>query len=90
MLKIKDNVDLKELENFGFKYAQTNMDKYLYVYYLDNEFDLTIYENDKILRLGCCPIEDTTSYADTDYLDILFDIIQNGLVEKVVRELDEK
>ena len=88
MLKIKENVDLKELEKYGFKYAQTNMDKYFYTYYLDNEFDLTIYENDKILRLGYCPIDDTSSYADTTFLDTIYDLIQAGLVEKVERKND--
>ena len=82
MLKIKDNVQLKELEKYGFRYCQTSMEKYLYTYYLDNEFDLTIYEDDKILRLGCCPIDDG-SYADTNYLDVLYDLIKDDLVEKV-------
>lgn len=83
MLKIKDNVDLKVLEKYGFRHCQTSMEKYFYTYYLDNEFDLTIYEQDKILRLGYCPIDDTGSYADTNYLDKLYDLIQAGLVEKV-------
>ncbi len=83
MLKIKDNIDLKELERYGFKYSQTSMEKYFYVYYLDNEFDLTIYEDDKILRLGYCPIDDTGTYADTNYLDLLYDLIKADLIEKV-------
>lgn len=30
MLKVKDNVDLKELEKFGFKYREDYFIKYLY------------------------------------------------------------
>ncbi len=68
MLKIKDDVDLKELEKFGFKQRNN-------YYEIFNHYDvdvITIYENDKTIECG-----DVT--AD----DKLYDLIQSGLVEKV-------
>ena len=67
MLKIKDNVDLKELEKMGYY-------KKLYFY---NSYDyeksgLIIYENTRIVS--------TSINFD---LDTLYDLIKADLVEKV-------
>ena len=78
MLKIKDNVDLKELEKYGFEYTwrelyESGYDKY--------EVVITIDEKDKILNCSC-PFnyneEDTTSHLET-----LYDIIKADLIEKI-------
>lgn len=79
MLKIKDNVDLKELENYGFKPKyDTDTGKlcsykhykyeFVYVSLRDRELNASssIYEEEK-------PIN-----------DLLYDLIQAGIVEKVV------
>ncbi len=68
MLKIKDNVDLKELEKFGFI-----KDKNIYHY--KNIFDVTVlmvFDNRKISN----PTDDNGNV-------ILYDLIHAGLVEKV-------
>lgn len=62
MLKIKDNIDLKELEKFGFELKTDDFKK------LVTE-GLTIWVIDR-------EIWGTN-------LDLLFDLIQAGLVEKV-------
>ena len=84
MLKIKDNVDLKELEKFGFY-------KSLEIYQKDLEEEwnmeipmskiissLYIKTEDRVIRLAnhFRPIENTK-------LDTLYDLIQAGYVEKV-------
>ena len=91
MLKIKDNVDLKELEKFGFKY--------------DDEFDVGMYVksrwyeeevNDPVYGKSKQSFEDRIALFDEDRIlidsyslqvrmdyDTLFDLIQAGLVEKV-------
>ena len=73
MLKIKDNIDLKELEKFGFvlegKEYSYYADKNLCVLFITNARDIFSYLHD---------------FLNTDY-DILFDLIQAGLVEKVER-----
>lgn len=72
MLKIKDDVDLKELEKFGF--VDNNCYCTLYGDYADLFVDK---EGGRIFIE-----EDTCSYEKTDVLDVLFDLIQAGLVEK--------
>lgn len=85
MLKIKDNVDLKELEKFGFHQAQ----KYAYGYYfrkLGYQCQIAICRDrfnkmDRQIFLDCYP-EESDDCLD-EYVSILFDLIQAGLVEKV-------
>lgn len=76
MLKIKDNVDIKELEKFGFKYnkfikcySQEGRNQYLDVkadYYVTDKRELQIntYEGDYTLD------------------DVLYDLIKADLLEK--------
>ncbi len=77
MLKIKDNVDLKELEKFGFRLDYYVTDKvyvkelkkglfykeYIIIWFKDKEIQIS--NNGQIL------------------LNTLYDLIQAGLVEKV-------
>ena len=93
MLKIKDNVDLKELEKFGF---YENNTKTAYYYHLDERFDnyddkyeikweLSVYCKDRSLRLFNEIRVDKqfhTAYS-LDHLDIIMRLIQAGYVEKV-------
>ena len=82
MLKIKDNVDLKELEKYGFK------DFILFCEYLENVFEflrskhLNVNKETKEIYL-----EKLEIWQDSrESLDILYDLIQSGLVEKVKDE----
>lgn len=79
MLKIKDDVDLKELEKLGFKeheaeYRKWEQDVYIEeAIYIDKKNkEISIYLDDEYYR--CC--------CGGNVLDILFDLIQAGLVEK--------
>lgn len=83
MLKIKDNIDLKDLEKYGFRYCELETNNYCWVFYFDDEFNLTIYENNKSLEIGK---DAKANYSSVDNLDILYDLIQAGLVEKVKDE----
>ena len=82
MLKIKDNVDLKELEKFGFKYREAQrLDGECYFKEYDGE-EITISIN------GYIHCEDTSgSYnfgAFVEYsLDTIYDLIKADLVKKV-------
>ena len=83
MLKIKDNVDLKELEKFGFEIKDG-----CYQYRLDDEFTCMVLKN----RWICIDYCDFVNYENTNFvrnLDILFDLIQAGLVEKVGGESEK-
>lgn len=82
MLKIKDNVDLKELEKFGFK-AKYNEDT--------GKIKSYAYENKRIeVANRLIPFwrdyneysEINREYYDSDIVELLYDLIQAGLVEK--------
>lgn len=78
MLKIKDDIDLKELENYGFK-KQYDIDtgnlrryqhkdfEFVYVFVKDRELTATSVEYGEPRRIN----------------DLLYDLIKDGLVEKV-------
>lgn len=52
MLKIKDNVNLKELEKYGFEYEYEDGESYWCKYLSDNVHKLFIYENDREIIQG--------------------------------------
>ena len=66
-LRIKDNVDLKELEKYGFKRK-----KYFYESYDYEKSGVLIYEHSK----------EITTLVNYD-IDTLYDLIKADLVEKV-------
>lgn len=79
MLKIKDNVDLKELEKFGFELDQS-LDNGEYYWrnaclYIDNRIikQMDMYN----------PFSEVDYEFDIYYVNILYDLIKADLVEKV-------
>lgn len=75
MLKIKDSVDLKELEKFGFK-QEVYIDKcYVKTFKLG-----TVYREEIIIWKRERNIQVTHAIR---LLDTIQDLIQDGLVEKV-------
>lgn len=72
MLKIKDNVDLKELEKFGFDIEQTR-DEFNQIYGFDS--NLLFYKESKAIILPWNKQETA--------LNTLYDLIKADLVEKV-------
>lgn len=74
MLKIKDDVDLKELKKFGF--VDLGDEKYQYD---GGDFWFDIYEADRVLETPFVP----DNYLSQEYATLIFDLIQAGFVEKV-------
>ena len=76
MLKIKDNVDLKELEKFKF------IEKTLYWY---NE--IRINKKTRLIEVGNYKFSVYKNMGRSSYYipNILLDLIQAGLIEKVVQ-----
>ena len=74
MLKIKDNVDLKELEKFGFELCEYVL---FYEYHSKSDYKDSIMINMKNKRLLFYQNFNGKSY------DTLYDLIKAGLVEKV-------
>ena len=79
MLKIKDNVDLKELEKFGFRLTGT-------LSYAVRCGDVTVMCT-TTLENKCKELylfrESKSAYIDGKDLNILYDLIKADLVEKV-------
>jgi hypothetical protein len=101
MLKIKDNVDLKELEKYGLKskkYYSCDTGELLWNnYYIDDPFCshiIFVYGKNRhinreiynhLSKAYYCPDSDIVTPAVADTIEsILFNLINDGLVEKVV------
>lgn len=79
MLKIKDNVDLKELEKYGFENFILFCEYYKNVYEFLRIKHLNVNKETKEIYF-----EKLEIWQDSrESLDILYDLIQAGLVEKV-------
>ena len=90
MLRIKKEIDLKELEKFGFKYNKEfdywgykrNCDEWnglktfniIHIYSQEREIYCSMY-------IGCNEAHDTTRTINID--NVIFNLTQAGLVEKV-------
>lgn len=72
MLKIRDDVDLKELEKFGFEYNNFCCYKY------EDEHHNVIIGQDRIIHYN-------HFLYHNDLSNIIYDLIKAGLVEKVER-----
>lgn len=93
MLKIKDNVDLKELEKFGFKAKYDEDSGKVCAYLKKCEKDvggllITITETTSLIRIYRAFIGKNIEWRINKYndyfdIDTLYDLIQAGLVEKV-------
>ena len=84
MLKIKDNVDLKELEKFGFERDDDSWGDPYYFYYsftrpdTKSEMTYTIYEKNRKIILYADIIANLNVGVNK-----LYDLIEAGLIEKV-------
>ena len=83
MLKIKDNVDLKELKKFGFKENQSSE---CWVNDYQTEDFIIYYDYEIWLRLDTHSISAKESLNSHKILNTLYDLIKADLVEKVSDE----
>lgn len=79
-IRIKKDVDLKELEKFGFKKIKRTDIRFSYFSYVNEKATMEVSEL-------CNRIIDCDSYWECiklfKYQDLLYDLIQANLVEKV-------
>lgn len=86
MLKIKDNLDLKELEKFGFEFNEfnENEEEIYYDYFCgDGTTYLQVFVKTRQIALNSGIYGDYPEFYFDKQLDIIFDLIEAGLVEKV-------
>jgi hypothetical protein len=80
MLKIKDNVDLKELEKFGFEYKEWYCDyKKFWIKHYRFQYISVKLETKEITLLN----KEIWQKNYDESLEKIYDLIQAGLVEKV-------
>ena len=78
MLKIKDNVDLKELEKYGFEYVEWR--KRYVGGYSNRELHLRVNPETREIKM----YEPFRDNDDTENnIELLYDLIKDDLVEKV-------
>ena len=80
MLKIKDSVNLKELEKFGFEYDEDNNYYFYYGFtrpHSNSEIRLYVDKNDRVITTGF-----DMQVHPARIHDKMSDLIQAGLVEK--------
>ena len=88
MLRLKENISLKELEKFGFSYVDdrsfegdfSHCDKLI-----GNNVELSISAQGRSIY-AYTNTEENNTYIFSDGLDVLFDLIQEGLIEKVEKK----
>lgn len=82
MLKIKGNVSLKKLEKYGFKHNSYDNSYMIYLGEDRRGAFCTLYIENRILYIDFAG--DDNGYSGNDILnDVIYDLIQDGLVEKV-------
>ena len=93
MLKIKDNVSLKELEKFGFREDVENEwvkdyidSKNFFIKYLDEFEDEFIFVDTNTREINLCSDVNNYNFVYSNALPTIFDLIQAGIVEKVVED----
>mgnify|MGYP003310845122 CR=1 FL=1 len=85
MLKIKENVELKELEKYGFELSG-NYGAIKRFYHKDlgiEEDTLLVIEFRNVWLIENGAKESNERYFGNPQLDTLYDLIKDGLVEKV-------
>lgn len=85
MLKIKDNINLKELKKFGFKYDKKTKTYYKKCLGTFNKFIVATEDDEDVCR-GQIVFLNESNFQATLYLDVLYDLIEKGLVEKIREE----
>ena len=82
MLRIKDNVELKELEKYGFFYWENGCGTKGYSkHFIRGSMDIIEKENE--FKDKSCERKISESYID---IDTLYDLIKDNLLEKVEEE----
>ena len=88
MLRLKENISLKELEKFGFRYVEDRSFEgdFSHCYKsIGNNVELSISVQGRDIY-AYTNTEENNTYIFSDGLDVLFDLIQEGLIEKVERK----
>lgn len=85
MLRLKKDIDVKILENYGLEFYEYEEDGFKYQSYLLDDDSTQIVVLDEIDHTPIGSIYNPEEYAISyDAWDKLFDLIKDGLIEKEV------
>lgn len=82
MLKIKDEIELKELEKFGFDDEMSPIYSY-FGNYGAVIYTIKVYKDTRLIDFYVSTDDDVYFELANECYDKIFDLIQAGLVEKV-------
>ena len=83
MLKIKDNVDFKELEKYGFKQAPCGDYILIFQDTYTGAIDIRVFTDKMIYPKSDLDIYNRGNKNELKMYDILYDLIKADLVERV-------
>lgn len=86
MLKIKDNVDLKELEKFGFEEVPCGDYVKKFQDTMSGAINIRVFYDRMVYPISDLDIYNRGNENEIKMYDLLYDLIQAGLVEKVKEE----
>lgn len=91
MLKIKDDVDLKELEKFGFVYEERKILKHNSIYNWQDYLEVKTYEEREQIYIRALDRREITVYSTCGLaIDKLYDLIQARISRKSKRLKEKK
>ena len=90
MLKIKNNVDLKELEKYGFKYNRKRMYDHSCYEHIKEDIAINInkWEEPYVGNMERGEVVSLSWDFNEGLLELIYDLTKDGLLEKV--EVDKK
>ena len=83
MLKIKDNVDLKELEKYGFKQAPCGDYVLQFQDTYSGAISIRVFTDKMVYPKSDLDIYNRGNKNEIEMFDTLYGLIKDGLVEKV-------
>ena len=83
MLKIKDNVDSKELEKYGFEEVPCGDYKKTFQDDMNGNINIRVFYDNMIYPTSDLDIYNRGNKNELDMFDTLYDLIKDDLVEKV-------
>ena len=91
MLKIKDDIDLKELKKYGFEYSSNRIfDRPCYIHQKENvAINQNKWEEKFIGSMEARELVSMSYDFNTKLFELIYDLTKNGLLEKVENNKDE-
>lgn len=88
-MKIRNDIDLKKLEKYGFEYEDMEEDSYYFYDLHDNRTYITVGCIDRIIGISTALMGDIPAYY-IENLGILYDLFEANLIEEETNENEKR